>query len=146
MFKHVLLATDGSAASEGAARVAVDLARDQRAVLTVVYVVDPLPYLGMADTNPMGLQAYLSAARDHAAAAHAKAVALAQAGGSALDVRLRLVENTTAAKGILATAREDGADVVVAGSHGRSGLDGLLLGSVAAKLATQAPIPVLIVH
>ena len=76
MFKNILLATDGSAASEHAAALAVKLARSVQATLTAVYVVDPYPYLGMGDTNPMGMQAYLSAARDHAAAAHAKVAAL----------------------------------------------------------------------
>lgn len=146
MFKHVLLATDGGAASERAARAAIDLAREQGAVLTAAYVVDPFPYLGIADTNPLGLQAYLSAAHDHAAAAHAKVLELAKAGGAPLDVRLRLVENATALRGIVDTARTEGADVIVAGSHGRSGLEGALLGSVALKLATHAPVPVLIVR
>ena len=71
MFKHILLATDGSAASDHATSMAVTLAREQGARLTAVYVVDPYPYLGIGETNPMGLNAYLSAARDHAAAAHA---------------------------------------------------------------------------
>ena len=52
MFKHILLATDGSAASEHAAQLAVSLARQHRARLTVVYVVDPYPYLGIGEANP----------------------------------------------------------------------------------------------
>ncbi|MGE4239765.1 universal stress protein [Ramlibacter sp.] len=146
MFKHILLATDGSAASERAARAAVDLAREQSAVLTAVYVVDPYPYLGIGDTNPLGLHAYLGAARDHAAEAHARVLQLAEQSGKKLDVRLRLLEDVTAAKGILAAAKEAGADVIVAGSHGRTGLDNLLLGSVAAKLAALSPVSVLIVR
>jgi nucleotide-binding universal stress UspA family protein len=146
MFKHILLATDGSAASERAAATAAGLAREQSAILTAVYVVDPYPYLGIGDTNPMGLHAYLSAARDHAAAAHAKVLQLARASQLEVDVRLRLIEDATAAKGILATAQEEGADLIVAGSHGRTGLESLLLGSVTAKLAALASIPVLIVH
>ena len=45
MFKHILLATDGSAASEHAAQLAVGLARTHGAKLTAVYVVDPYPYI-----------------------------------------------------------------------------------------------------
>jgi nucleotide-binding universal stress UspA family protein len=146
MFKQILLATDGSAASEKAARAAVNLASEQSASLTAVYVVDPYPYLGIADTNPMGLHAYLSSARDHAAAAHARVLALAKELAPKLDVRLRLLEDTTAVQGILACAREASADQLVAGSHGRDGLDRLLLGSVAAKLVARAPCPVLIVR
>ena len=76
MFEHILLATDGSDASDHAARIAVNLARELHARLTVVYVVDPYPYLGVGEANPMGLNAYLSAGRDHAGAAHARVTAL----------------------------------------------------------------------
>lgn len=55
------------------------------ATLTAVYVVDPHPYLGIGDTNPMGLHAYLSTAREHAAAAHAQVAALC---GAAPPVKL----------------------------------------------------------
>ena len=116
MFEHILLATDGSDASDHAARIAVNLARELHARLTVVYVVDPYPYLGVGEANPMGLNAYLSAGRDHAGAV----------------------------AGILATAKEEGADLIVAGSHGRSGIEKLMLGSVAGRLATLSPVPVLI--
>lgn len=146
-FRHILLATDGSAASASAARLAVDLARSQGAKLTAVYVVDPFPYLGIADTNPMGLYAYLSAARDHAAAAHAQVTSLCTApGGAPVQLQLRLVEDVPAAKGILRTALDENADLIVTGSHGRGGLEGLLLGSVAARVVTQSTIPVLVVR
>jgi nucleotide-binding universal stress UspA family protein len=144
MFKNILLATDGSAASEHAAALAVKLARSVQATLTAVYVVDPYPYLGMGDTNPMGMQAYLSAARDHAAAAHAKVAALCAGPGPSLHLEVRLVENATAFEGITRTAQQEGCDLIVAGSHGRTGLDHLMLGSIAAKLAARSPVPVLV--
>ena len=144
MFKNILLATDGSSASEHAAKLAVQLARAHGARLTVVYVVDPYPYLGIGDTNPMGLHAYLSTAREHAAAAHAQVMALCTQGDPPLPLQLRLVENVTAVKGIVETAKAEAADLVIAGSHGRSGLDNLMLGSVAAKLVALSPAPVLI--
>jgi nucleotide-binding universal stress UspA family protein len=144
MFKHILLATDGSTASEHAARLAVQLARAQGAKLTAVYVVDPYPYLGIGDTNPMGLHAYLSSAREHAAAAHAKVTELSGESKPALPVELRLVENVAVLKGILDTADREGCDLIIAGSHGRSGLEGILIGSVASKLVSNSRIPVLI--
>jgi nucleotide-binding universal stress UspA family protein len=78
MFKNILLATDGSAASEHAARLAVQLARENGAKLTALYVVDPYPYLGIGEANPLGFQAYMSAAAQHAAEAHGKILALCQ--------------------------------------------------------------------
>ena len=142
MFKNIVLATDGSAASEHAIRTAVDLAAATHGVLAAVYVVDPYPYLGFADTNPAGLHAYLSAAREHAAQAHAKVLELC---AGKVDAQPLLVENATAADGIVRTAVERGADLIVVGSHGRGGVQRLALGSVASKVMGQSPVPVLVV-
>ncbi|WP_332813259.1 universal stress protein [Ramlibacter sp.] len=143
MFKHILLATDGSEASARAVQLAVGMAREQGARLTALYVVDPYPYLGVGEANPMGFQAYMSAALEYAAQAHAAVIAAADAEPK-VDVQLRRVEDVAAAKGITESARELGADLIVVGSHGRSGLQRLMLGSVAAKVVAQAEIPVLV--
>ena len=142
MFKNIVLATDGSAASENAIRKAVDLAASSQGSLTAVYVADPYPYLGFADTNPAGLHAYLSAARDHAAQAHAKVLAL---GAGKVDVQPVLVEDAAAVDGIVRTAVDRGADLIVVGSHGRGGFQRFVLGSVAAKVVARSPVPVLVV-
>ncbi len=143
MFKHILLATDGSEASARAVQLAVGMAREQGARLTALYVVDPYPYLGVGEANPMGFQAYMSAALAYAAQAHAAVIAAADAAPK-VDVQLRRVEDVAAAKGITESARDLGADLIVVGSHGRSGLQRLMLGSVAAKVVAQAEIPVLV--
>jgi nucleotide-binding universal stress UspA family protein len=145
MFNNILVATDGSSASEHAAKIAVGLAKSHHARITAVYVVDPYPYLGMGNTNPMGLYAYLSAAREHAAAAHSKVMALCADSDPQVPLELRLIENATAAKGILQTARDEDCDLIVAGSHGHSGFENLVIGSVVAKLVQAAHVPVLVV-
>ena len=60
MFKRILLATDGSSASDHAAMLAISLARTHGAKLTALYVVDPYPYLGIGEANPMGFNAYMA--------------------------------------------------------------------------------------
>jgi nucleotide-binding universal stress UspA family protein len=142
MFKRILFATDGSAASENAARLAVDLAKVHGASLVALYVVDPYPYLGIGESNPLGFQAYMSAAMEHAAVAHDKVMTLAEKAGVACEPRV--AEDITAASGILQTARQVEADLVVVGSHGRTGVARLMLGSVASKVVTESPIPVLV--
>ena len=144
MFKHILLATDGSDASAHAAALAVELARTHDARLTALYVVDPYPYLGIGEANPMGFQAYMSAAFDHAAQAHARVAALCDSGGKKVDLMLRTVQDLPAVDGILNLAQEEGADLIVVGSHGRTGLKKLVLGSIATKVVAQSPLPVLI--
>lgn len=143
MFRHILLATDGSEASGHAARLAVGLARAHGARLTAVYVVDPYPYLGMGEANPLGFQAYMGAAAEHAAAAHAAVLTLC-AESPRLEPQLRRIEDAAAASGIVATAQAEDCDLIVVGSHGRSGLQRLVLGSVAAKVVAQSEIPVLV--
>lgn len=144
MFKHILLATDGSPASERATALAAGLAHTHGARLTALYVVDPYPYLGIGEANPMGFQAYMSAALDHAAQAHARTLELARQAGPDVQVAPRVVEDVAASAGILQTAREQGADLIVVGSHGRSGIARLMLGSVAARVVAESTVPVLV--
>lgn len=146
MFKHILLATDGSAASEHAATLAISLTRTHGAKLTAVYVVDPYPYLSIGEANPLGFQAYMAAAQEHATRAHAKVTALCNKAGAPVDSQLRVVENVTASAGIVQTAKDEGVDLIVVGSHGRSGIARLMLGSVAAKVVAESPVPVLVVR
>ncbi|HEY3047696.1 MAG TPA: universal stress protein, partial [Polaromonas sp.] len=59
-------------------------------------------------------------------------------------LQLRMAEDVTASGGIVQTARDEGADLIVIGSHGRTGLARLMLGSVAAKVVAESPVPVLV--
>ncbi len=144
MFKRILLASDGSAASDHAATLAVSLARTHGAKITALYVVDPYPYLGIGEANPMGFNAYMAAARDHAAQSHARIATQCQEGGAPVDRELRMVEDVAVIDGILQTVRDAQCDLIVIGSHGRTGIARLVLGSVAAKVVAQSPVPVLV--
>ena len=146
MFKHILLATDGSPACDAAARMAVSLARVHGARLTAIYVVDPYPYLGIGQANPMGFQAYMQAAHVHAGKALARAAELCDDGGPPLTMETRIVEEATTAHGIAQVARDEGADLIVVGSHGHGALRKLVLGSTTTKVLAEAPMPVLVVR
>ncbi|MEY4711565.1 MAG: hypothetical protein RIS88_1015 [Pseudomonadota bacterium] len=144
MFKRILIATDGSEASDHAAHIAVDLARVHASSLTALYVVDPYPFLGMGEVNPLGFDAYMAAAREQAAQAHSRILEACNAGGAAVPVDMRLVEDVAVLEGILSTARDQQSDLIVIGSHGRTGIARVMLGSVAAKVVAQSPVPVLV--
>ena len=58
----------------------------------------------------------------------------------------RAIEEHVIHEGILNTAREVGADLIVMGSHGRHGLEKLLMGSVTLRVLGRSPIPVLVVR
>ena len=146
MFKHILLATDGSAACDQATRIAIGLARTHGSRLTAVYVVDPYPYLGIGQANPLGFQAYISAAHAHAGQALSRAAELADDGGPPVTLETRIVEEATAAHGIAQTAHDEQADLVVMGSHGHGALRKIILGSVTTRVLAEATVPVLVVR
>ncbi len=144
MFKHILLATDGSPSAGHAAQKAFALARIHGAQVTAAYVVDPYPYLGIGEANPMGFQAYMSAAQDASTKVFIHLADLAAA--ASVPLQVRLVENIQAARGILQVADDAAVDLIVIGSHGRSGVEKLVLGSVAGKVVAQSTRPVLVVR
>ena len=61
-----------------------------------------------------------------------------------LALEQRIVEDVSAVEGILRTAKDEGCDLIVVGSHGRSGLSRLMLGSVASKIVAHSTVPVLV--
>lgn len=143
MLKHILLATDGSAASDHAVAMAVDLARKFEAKLTALYAVDPYPYLGLGEVNSEGLNLYKQAAQEEAASAHAKVAALCQQ-GSPVAFQPVVVEERDVAIGIVEYSQAEKADMIVVGSHGRTGIARLVLGSIATKVLAASTLPVLV--
>ena len=74
-------------------------------------------------------------------------IALAdQAAAAGVQLQVRLVENMQAARGIVELSDELAVDLIVIGSHGRSGVQKLVLGSVAGKVVTLSARPVLVVR
>jgi nucleotide-binding universal stress UspA family protein len=66
-------------------------------------------------------------------------------GRTGRPVRSRVLSGDPAAE-IVRHAREERCDLVVVGTHGRTGIQRLVLGSVAERVARQSPCPVLVVH
>jgi nucleotide-binding universal stress UspA family protein len=144
MFKHILVPVDGSDTAQAAVSKAAGLAQAFGSRVTAIYVIDPYPFTGLGSDLAYGQAEYLTAAaaeaKESTEAAHAT---LAQAG---VSDEIRVVEAHNVWRGIIDTAREVGADLIVMGSHGRRGLEKLVLGSVAQSVLTHAPLPVLIVR
>ena len=143
MFKKILVPSDGSELAHKAAECAADLAKVHGAEVIGVYVIDPFPYIGIGDASAIGLQAYLSEAKLAAnrsldvLAETCKQRGVAFAGDT--------IERSVVYEGITETAKVEGCDLIVMGSHGRKGVEALFLGSVAQKVLTHAQVPVLIV-
>lgn len=144
MFKHILVPVDGSATAFSAVDNAQALAKAFGSEVTTVYVIDPYPFTGVGADFAYGQDQYLTAATAEAnAAVDAVAARLEEAG---VKVHKRVVEANSASRGILEAAQAVGADLIVMGSHGRRGLEKLVLGSVAQRVLSGATLPVLVVH
>jgi len=143
MFKKILVPSDGSDLAHKAAEFAADLAKVHGAEVIGVYVIDPFPYIGIGDASAVGLQAYLSDAKRVAGDALDSVANACRAKN--VPFAGDTIERNLVWEGILETAKAEGCDLIVMGSHGRQGVKALILGSVAQKVLTHAHIPVLIV-
>jgi nucleotide-binding universal stress UspA family protein len=144
MFKHILLAADGSDCSERATRIALELAQSNHAKLTVLYVIDPYPFLGIASINPQSFMTYVEAAQIHAAQVHEKISTQVRQDAPDVVLDCVLLQDVAAATGIVDQAKVLHCDLIVIGSHGRSAMGRLMLGSVAHQILNESSMAVLV--
>ncbi len=138
---NILCAVDFSDLSAAAVRFAGALTRRTGAALTAIHVhsSEPPPYFTAGMIPELEREAKSATAQ--AAAALNNFVAR-ESGGLHFDIR---VTSGDVAGNIATTAREIGADLIIMGTHGRSGLSRLVLGSVAESVLRESTVPVLTV-
>ncbi|SFR41659.1 universal stress protein [Halogeometricum limi] len=139
MYERILVPTDGSQATDRAVEHAVDLAKQYGASIHALYVVDSGAYASLE----AGADIVLEALEDEGKQAVDHIVEAAEREG--VDVTAS-VQTGTAYQTILDYADEEDCDVVVMGTHGRSGLNRYLLGSVTEKVVRSSDVPVLTVR
>jgi len=145
MFKHILIPVDGSETSMQAVAKAAALAKTFGSAVTALYVIDPYPFTGVGADFAYGQAQYLSAATAEAnMALDAAKTAVTQAGVA--QVETTVGEGHAVHDCIARTAQSVGADLIVMGSHGRRGLEKLVLGSVTQRVLSAAHVPVLVVR
>lgn len=143
-WRTILVPYDFSAGADQAAAIAVEEARLHGARVLLLHVVELTPHFGPETTlilpegghTPIGIHHY---ARTRASTdLHAVAAQL-----PAGIVVTAAVREGAPAEEIVAFAREQAADVIVMGTHGRTGLRHLLAGSVAERVVRTSPVPVM---
>jgi nucleotide-binding universal stress UspA family protein len=144
MFKHILIPVDGSDNSQRAIDKAIALAQAFKSQVTAIYVIDPYAFTGAGTDFAYGHSEYLSAATAEGKQALQIARDAFQTVG--IEINSNLVDGHSTYKAILEKAAEIGADLVVMGSHGRKGLEKLILGSVTSQVLSHAHLPVLVVR
>jgi len=141
MFKKVLLAHDGSDCSQEAFRLALEIAREDRADLAIVHVVDITKATSVISGDASLAQPWLDALDREGDDVLARLQAEAQTRG----VRVRVYKAHDApARAITHLAESLDCDVIVMGTHGRAGISRLVLGSVAEQVIESVDVPVLI--
>ena len=144
MIKNLLVPVDGSPTSELAVNKAIALAKAFGSAVSVLYVIDPYPFTGVGEGFAYGQTQYLTTARAEAEAALAASLkAMKDAGVAATS---SLIEAHVVWRGILEAAESGKADLIVMGSHGRSGFEKLVLGSVAQRVVAHAGVSVMVVR
>lgn len=146
MFKHLLVPTDGSAASEQAIRRALGIARENRARVIGLHVMAPFLRFGL---TRVGATRRTRADYEEDAMARARKFLLPIESGAneaGLAAQTRLVFATRPYEAIVETAQDFGCDLVVMASHGWRGMQAVLLGSQTQKVLTHCTIPVLVLR
>ena len=148
MYKHIVVAVDGSRTSLNALQHASSLAVAGNARLTLITVANPSEYMTLA---PEFLQhdSYEAAAVAGGNEVLAEAREAAKTAGVA-DVQAPLLASSKGAKemaqGLVDYADSHGADLIVIGTHGRTGLMHLLMGSFAETVMRQSHLPLLVIR
>ncbi len=139
----ILLATDFSPASAPAFRGALDACRAGGASLLIAHVLEPpVPFMAEGYVLPQTYDAIAAAIRDAAAKGMRRLLTAAREKGvSARGLLLRGSPH----EAITRAARTHHVGQLVVGTHGRSGLSRMLLGSVAARIIATSPCPVLVI-
>jgi nucleotide-binding universal stress UspA family protein len=143
MYARILVAMDGSETARRGLETAIRLAREGNGRLLLLHVTEaPLPLAINGDWTLPALP--LEAYRQAGARLLEDALATCRAAGVPAETRLLDADGRRIGPLISETASTWQADLIVAGTHGRRGLDRLLLGSVAEGILRTARTPVLL--
>lgn len=141
---RIVVGDDFSECSRAAVARALDLARTLDAKVAILHVIDVGGLVHIGGEPITVLDSVLSTLTKQARASLAAEV-------GRIDPERRWIERAEILEGrpaetIVSFAREAGADLIVVGSHGRTGLKRLFLGSIAERTVRLAPCDVLVVH
>ncbi|KQQ84748.1 universal stress protein [Aureimonas sp. Leaf324] len=149
MYRHILIAVDGSEQSKGGLTAGLDIAEFAGAKVTVLTVSEPFPVYDLASKmglfqDPKEIESYNTTCKSVAERI------LAEAGGKAaaraVDCETLHIENSAPAAAILEAARFRSCDLIVLASHGLRGFERFVMGSQAARVVQGAEVSVLVVR
>ena len=149
MYKHILLPFDGSAPSVNAEKQCIAFAKSIGARLTVIHVVSLFHLHTASGASPEAVVAKIEKGHEEEARQMARSIIAevekhAKAAGVACDSVVVAGDNPY--REIIENAAKRRCDLIMMASHGRRGLDAILLGSETIKVLTHSKLPVLVVR
>lgn len=144
MFDHILLPTDGSPPSMRAVRAGIDFAKANGGRVTIYHAIDSVPLHSWSSGGALApdlVRSFGEHAQQAAQRVVDEAASVARQAGVPCEVDVDR-RPQSADLGINEAAARHGCNLIFIGSHGRSGISGLLLGSVTRKVLAHATIPV----
>lgn len=139
---RILVPIDFSAYSKNALQYAIPLARQCKAELVLVYVVEPTVYPADFSFGQVGFPSVEEELRTRGSEELTKLIA--EQIPQAVDAR-KVIRTGKPYLEILEAARVEGADMIVIATHGHSGVEHLLFGSTAEKVIKKAKCPVVVI-
>lgn len=139
MYKHILIATDGSGLAQKGVQHGLGLAKENTSKVTVVIVTPSYPLQSTAR-----IKAWSDAMCEHAEEALQSVRTATQKYD--LKIATHRIINDSPAEAIVEAAQSFGCDLIVMAAHGYRGVSRLLLGSQTAEVVNHSPIPVLVVR
>ncbi len=144
MFKRILVPTDGSEITGRAVATAIGLARAVGAEIETLCVKEPFPFGAVAEMQPTPPQEFFDA-QERAAVGHVQAVVDACA-AAGVACHAQTVDGLQPWEAIVDHAEKANCDLLVMGSHARSGLASLFMGSETQDVLKHTRVPVLVVR
>mgnify|MGYP000102727171 CR=1 FL=1 len=144
MYQRILIPVDGSPTSDRALGEAIALARQQNAQLQLLHVIEEIHFVDIESSiNYAELQETMRSSGNKVLTQAQTAV---QQVGMTAETKLLEASGKRVASVIVAEAERWPADLIVIGTHGRTGFNRLLFGSVAEGVVRTAPVPVLLIR
>ncbi len=148
MYKHILLPTDGSELSERAVQSGIALAKALNAKVTGFFAIPSVTFGDYVELsrNPATAMQQMKEreAELNQAARRILAAVEDRAREAGVECAVAQTPSDRPAEAIIEAAKSNGCDLVFMASHGRRGVDALLLGSETSKVLTHSKIPVLV--
>jgi nucleotide-binding universal stress UspA family protein len=145
VYKRILVPVDGSPTSTAGLNEALRLAKNQKAKVRLLHIVDELMIFSSSEAG-LNIEPVIESMKRAGRRVLGRAAKLAAARG--VKPETELWENATGrvAEVLVARAKRWRADLIVMGTHGRRGVNRMLLGSDAELVVRNSPVPVLLVR